>query len=86
MKKALSYIALSILALLVLTPSIFAKCSPSNITISGAGLKQPIEITAPKLLQGFDPWTGRFLDETHRVMVGPPQVDRLYDILILYGT
>ncbi len=36
----------------------FAKADISRITIKGADLKTPIEITDPKTLANFDVWTG----------------------------
>lgn len=40
------------------------KGSPDLITISGAGLLMPIEITDRAQLRKFDPWMGRFADWT----------------------
>src|SRR5882672_6040524 len=37
---------------------VFAKAEISKITIRGAHLKAPIEITDPKTLANFDVWTG----------------------------
>src|ERR1700693_5671985 len=37
---------------------VFAKADISKITIEGADLKTPIEITDPKILANFNVWTG----------------------------
>jgi hypothetical protein len=39
-------------------PDIFAKAQTSKITISGADLKAPIEITDPNVLVNFNVWSG----------------------------
>jgi hypothetical protein len=44
--------------LLVIPARVFAKADISKITIKGAGLKAPIEITDPKTLANFDVWSG----------------------------
>ena len=43
---------------LVIPARVFAKADISKITIKGADLKTPIEITGPKTLANFNVWTG----------------------------
>jgi hypothetical protein len=43
---------------------VFAKADISKITIRGAHLKAPIEITDPKTLANFDVWTGPGTSDT----------------------
>jgi hypothetical protein len=49
---------LTLLAMLSLPALSFAKEDIVRITIKGADLKTPIEITDPKVLVDFHPWTG----------------------------
>ena len=44
--------------LIAATPDLFAKGKTSKITISGADLKAPIEITDPSVLLKFNVWSG----------------------------
>jgi hypothetical protein len=44
--------------LLVIPAEVFAKAETSKITIKGADLRVPIEITDPKTLANFSVWTG----------------------------
>ena len=43
---------------LAIPARVFAKADISKITIKGADLKTPIEITDPKTLANFNVWTG----------------------------
>jgi hypothetical protein len=43
---------------LVFAPRLFAKADLSKVTIKGADLKAPIEITDPKTLANLNLWTG----------------------------
>lgn len=65
---------------LILVPLAMAKGSPDKITITGAHLTRPIEITDPEILQGFDPWNGQFLDRHSGTITEEPQIDQPYDI------
>jgi hypothetical protein len=51
-------ILLTFLLILVDSTPLLAKAKTSKITISGAGLKRPIEISDPKILAVFSVWTG----------------------------
>jgi hypothetical protein len=51
-------ILLTFLLILVDSTPLLAKAKTSKITISGAGLKRPIEISDPKILVVFSVWTG----------------------------
>jgi hypothetical protein len=46
------------LLLMIATASLSAKGKTIRITIQGADLKSPIEITDPKILANFNVWTG----------------------------
>jgi hypothetical protein len=46
------------LLFVAMSPDIFAKAQTSRITISGADLKAPIEITDPRVLINFNVWSG----------------------------
>ena len=53
------FLALVALLLLLVAPAqVFAKGETVKITIKGADLKTPIEITNPKILTEFPVWTG----------------------------
>jgi hypothetical protein len=51
-------ILLTFLLILVDSTPLLSKAKTSKITISGAGLKRPIEISDPKILTVFSVWTG----------------------------
>jgi hypothetical protein len=57
MRMALAVFLSSLLILSVPTP-LLAKGKTVKITIKGADLKTPIEISDPKLLENFQVWTG----------------------------
>jgi hypothetical protein len=57
MKMALAVLLNSLLILYVPAP-LLAKGKTVKITIKGADLKTPIEITDPKILANFQVWTG----------------------------
>jgi hypothetical protein len=57
MKNTVS-VLLSALLILSVSTSLLAKEHTVKITISGAGLKTPIEISDPKILANFSVWTG----------------------------
>src|SRR2546421_4516157 len=50
--------ALVTFLVLVIPARVFAKGDTVKITITGAGLQAPIEITDPKVLTNFQVWTG----------------------------
>jgi hypothetical protein len=57
MRMALAVLLNSLLILSALT-QLLAKGKTVKITIKGAGLKTPIEISDPKILANFQVWTG----------------------------
>ena len=57
MRMALAVLLNSLLILSVPTP-LLAKGKTVKITIKGADLKRPIEISDPKILETFQVWTG----------------------------
>jgi hypothetical protein len=57
MRMALAFLLNSLLILSVPTP-LLAKGKTVKITIKGANLKTPIEISDPKILENFQVWTG----------------------------
>ena len=57
MRMALAVVLNSLLILSVPTP-LLAKGKTVKITIKGADLKAPIEISDPKILKNFQVWTG----------------------------
>lgn len=52
------FVAVLTFLLLTVPPQLYAKAETSRITIDGPDLKQPIEITDPKILANFDVWSG----------------------------
>ena len=52
------FVVLLTFLLMAAPPEIFAKGETSKITISGADLKVPIEITDPSILVNFNVWSG----------------------------
>src|SRR5580700_11069075 len=80
---------------LAIPARVFAKADISKITIKGADLKTPIEITDPKILANFNVWTGPGTSGTvpkgadssrHRVVSGchgvPKRSSRLRSVLL----
>src|SRR5450432_3361685 len=57
MKKPIAILLNAVLILSVSTP-LLAKERAVKITISGTGLKTPIEISDPKILGNFSVWAG----------------------------
>jgi hypothetical protein len=74
---------------------VFAKADISRITIKGADLKTPIEITDPKTLANFDVWSGpgtswtggspkeadRFIIDWSQGVTEPPKGLQRYEVL-----
>ena len=63
----------------------FAKGSPDKIIIWGPSLAKPIEITDPKILKGFDPWNGQFLDRSSGVIEDEPRPQEIYTVVFDLG-
>lgn len=57
MRMTIAVLVSGLLILSLSTP-LLAKESTVKVTISGAGLKTPIEISDPKILENFQVWTG----------------------------
>ena len=81
MKQILSLTLLMILTSLMLVSLVFAKGSPDKITIWGPPLAEPIQITNPETLNGFDPWNGQFLDRSLGTIAEEPRVQDIYNVI-----
>src|SRR5919109_974404 len=81
MKRILSLPLLIILTSLILVSLVSAKGSPDKITIWGPPLAEPIQITNPETLNGFDPWNGQFLDERLGTIAEEPRVQDIYNVV-----
>lgn len=57
MKPAIS-IAFGLLVVFSATAIVFAKGETTRITITGAGLQGPVEISDPRVLKNFNVWSG----------------------------
>ena len=84
MRLALAVLLNSLLILSVPTP-LLAKAKTVKITISGAGLKTPIEISDPKVLANFTVWTrtadhGLIIDWSQGPVRETPKTLRRYQI------
>jgi|SRR5688572_23314425 hypothetical protein len=74
---------LTLMSFLLVTLA-FAKDSPDKITIWGPSLTQPIEITDPDVLEGFDPWEGQFLDRSRDTVSKEPHVQEIYHVIFYW--
>src|SRR5713226_7647402 len=89
MRMALAVLLNSLLILSVPT-LLLAKGKTVKITIKGADLKRPIEISDPKILENFQGWTGPetstdetpslIIDSSHGPVTQPPQSLRSYQV------
>jgi hypothetical protein len=57
MKREISA-AICLLVALCATAVVFAKGATTKITITGAGLQSPVEISDPEILKNFNVWSG----------------------------
>src|ERR1700682_2462039 len=57
MKRVISA-AFCLLVVLSATAVVFAKGATTKITITGAGLQSPVEISDPEILKNFNVWSG----------------------------
>jgi hypothetical protein len=74
MKKALFLLPLAILVASLCSPqAALGKTDTFKITISGGGLKSPVEITDPRVLALSKVWSGQFLDWTRTPESEPPK-------------
>ena len=90
MRMALAVLLNSLLILSVPTP-LMAKGKTVKITIKGADLKTPIEISDPEILVNFQVWTGPgtsgadkpslIIDWSQGPVTKPPQSLRRYQVL-----
>ena len=60
MKRVISA-AFCLLVVLSATAVVFAKGATTKITITGAGLQGPVEISDPQILKNFTVWSGPFI-------------------------
>lgn len=65
-------------------PLAFAKGSPDKIILWGPSLGEPIEITNPEVLKGFDPWNGQYLDRNLGTITEEPRVEQTYDVIFYF--
>ena len=72
MKKALFLLPLA-MASLCSPQAALGKTDTFKITISGGGLKSPVEITDPRVLALSNVWSGQFLDWTRTPESEPPK-------------
>jgi hypothetical protein len=86
MKKILLLTFFLILISLILVPLAFAKGSPDKIVIWGPSLAEPIQITNPETLRGFDPWNGQFLDQGLGTLAEEPRTRDIYTVVFDVGT
>ena len=94
MRLALAVLLNSLLILSVPTP-LLAKGKTVKITIKGADLKAPIEISDPKILENFQVWTGPgtstderpslIIDWPQGPVTKPPQSLRRYQVSFYAG-
>jgi hypothetical protein len=84
MKRMLFLTLFIILTSFLIVPFAFAKGSPDKITIWGPSLAQPIEITNPETLKGFDPWNGQFLDRSLGSIAEEPQIEQTYHVFFSF--
>jgi hypothetical protein len=74
MKKALFLLPLAVLVAPLCSPqAALGKADTFKITISGRGLKSPVEITDPRVLALSNAWSGQFLDWTRTPESEPPK-------------
>jgi hypothetical protein len=88
-------VLLSAMLILSVCTSLLAKENTVKITISGAGLKRPIEISDPKILANFSVWTGPgtstadhqglITDWSHGAVREPPNTPRKYQVSFYVG-
>jgi hypothetical protein len=69
-----------VLLLLVCVPAADAKGKPDKIAIRGGKFPRPIEITDREILQGFDPWTGQFIDWPRGIAAKPPNWQHAFEV------
>ena len=58
----------------------YGKGSPDKIIIDGGGLSHTIEITDRATLNGFDAWSGQFIDWPRRIVAKPPTGGAIYEV------
>ena len=71
----------ALLVLLASVPLAYSKGSPALILISGGGLAQPIAVTDPSMMKGFDPWMGQFADWGEKALVDAPCFRSSFEVL-----
>jgi hypothetical protein len=82
--KSLRPVLLIVVTVLGCASSAYSKGSPDKIIITGGGLLNqkecPIEITDSKVLKGFDPWRGQFIDWPAGDVAAPADQSRSYEV------
>jgi hypothetical protein len=90
MRRRLFPFVVGLLLMIAVPVSLSAKGKTVRITIKGADLKNPIEITDPKILANFNVWTGPgtssnegkglIVDWSHGTESSPPKGRPLYEV------
>ena len=71
---------LCVLMLLVGAPPAYSKGKPDKITIRGGKMARAIEITDRATLNGFDPWSGQFIDSHKGFVADPPERSFAFEV------
>jgi len=77
--RTLFYLLVSA-TLLVMPPALSSKAETARVTITGAGLASPIQITDGKVLELSHAWGGGFLDASRPPLEQAPNVDSPYEV------
>jgi hypothetical protein len=56
--RRMTSLSFCLLAVLSMTAVVFAKGTTTRITVTGAGLQSPVEISDPEVLKNFNVWSG----------------------------
>jgi len=78
--KAMLCVISAMMAILTLSPSIYAKGIPDLVTIRSEGMAHPIEIIDRDTLRQFSPWVGQFIDWKKGVVPGPSSQTQSFEI------
>jgi hypothetical protein len=83
-------VLLTFLLILVVSTPLLAKAKTTKVTITGAGLKTPIEISDPEIVANFTVWTrtadhGLIIDWSQGPVREPPDTLRRYQVSFYVG-